>query len=240
MVKVMGLAALGLSRPEPLRRLWQHTLQLYFRLFQRHRHERLVLERLSGRDIVVLAGVMNPVLFRTGAFLVETLQQGWIPAGASVLDMGTGSGIGAIVAAQWSGRVMAVDLNPEAVRCAQINCLLNRVEDRVRLGQGDLFAPVGEEKFDVILFNPPFFRGRPQTNDGFSLAWQSESVMERFPAELRGHLTPAGYALVILSSHGETPAFLQAFQSHHFQPQIIAQRDLLNEILTIYQISNNS
>lgn len=233
----MDQSSLPLSRPEPFRRLWQHSLQLYFRLFQRHRHEKLVLERLSGRDILVLAGVMNPVLFRTGAFLAETLPQGWIPAGASVLDMGTGSGIGAIVAAQWAGRVVAVDINPEAVRCAQINCLLNRVEERVSLRQGDLFGPVAGETFDVILFNPPFFRGRP--DNGFSLAWQSESVMERFPAGLKEHLTPAGYALVILSSHGETPAFLQAFQAHHFQPQIIAQRDLLNEILTIYQLKNS-
>ena len=80
-----------------------------------------------------------------------------------MLDLGTGSGVGAVFAAQWAGQVVAVDVNPAAVRCARINVLLHGVEDRVDVLQGDLFEPVAGERFDVILFNPPYFPGQPRT-----------------------------------------------------------------------------
>ena len=54
-----------------------------------------------------------------------------IPPGSIVLDMGTGSGVGAVFAARNAARVVAVDVNPEAVRCARINVLLHHIEDRV-------------------------------------------------------------------------------------------------------------
>ena len=62
--------------------------------------------------------------------------------------MGTGSGVGAVFAAQWARRVVAVDINPAAVRCARINALLNHVEDRVDVVEGDLFEPIGGQRFD--------------------------------------------------------------------------------------------
>ena len=78
----------------------------------------------------------------------------------AVLDMGTGSGIAAIAAARRGARVVAVDISTEAVRCARINVLLNRVDDRVEIRCGDLFEPVQGERFDLVLFNPPFYAGQ--------------------------------------------------------------------------------
>ena len=51
---------------------------------------------------------------------------------------------------------MAVDINPEAVRCAGINALLNHFEHKIEVRHGDLFAAVPAERFDLIVFNPPF------------------------------------------------------------------------------------
>ncbi|MGH2542848.1 MAG: HemK2/MTQ2 family protein methyltransferase, partial [Ardenticatenaceae bacterium] len=148
--------------------------------------------------------------------------------------MGAGAGIGALFAAQWAGRVVAVDINPEAVRCARINVMLNRVEERVEVRQGDLFAPVSDERFDVVLFNPPYFRGAPR--DALDQAWRADDVIERFTEGLHDHLAPRGYALVVLSSDGEAPAFLRAFRSHGFDPEVVAERDARNEILTVYRL----
>src|SRR5688572_8355337 len=99
-------------------KLWKALLALRFRLFQRHRYRNLVIEYVHGLPFVVLPDVFNPGLFPTGEFLAE--QYSKIAADASVLDMGTGSGIGAVLAAQVARRVTAVDINPEAVRCVQI------------------------------------------------------------------------------------------------------------------------
>src|SRR5205823_1604642 len=113
---------------------------------------------------------------------------GLAPGGPGrALDMGTGSGIGAVFAARAGYRVVGVDLNPEAVRCARINALMNRLEDRLEAREGDLFAPVAGERFDLILFNPPFFRGEPR--DALDMAWRSVDVLERFAEGLPSALT---------------------------------------------------
>jgi HemK-related putative methylase len=217
------------------RTIWQRLLWWRFRLFQQHRHERLVLEWVAGRPLIVLPGVMNPALFRTGPFLARELRRRVLPAGAVVLDMGTGSGLLAITAAERAGQVTAVDINPEAVRCARVNTLLNRVEGRVTVRQGDLFAPVTGERFDLILFNPPFFSGEP---DGlFDQAWRSNNIARRFAEGLPGHLAPEGEALVVLSSLGKEAAFVEAFQETGLDVTVAARGDLTNELLTVYRLA---
>ena len=205
-----------------------------YRLTQRGRYRQLALEEVAGYPLVILPDVFNPAIFRTGAFLAEALNGELIPPGSTVLDLGCGSGIVGIAAARWAGRVVAVDINPEAVRCTRINALLNRVDDRLVARQGDLFEPAGVEQFDVVLFNPPYFRGAP--TDLHDYAWRSEDAVERFAAELAGHLKPGGYALVVLSTDGESPAFLDAFQANGLGVSVAARRELLNETLTVYRL----
>ena len=149
--------------------------------------------------------------------------------------MGTGSGVGAVFAARLARRVVAVDINPAAVRCARINALMHDLAGRIDVREGDLFAPVAGERFDAILFNPPYFRGTPR--DALDHAWRSNDTVERFAAQLRDHLTPRGHALVILSTDGDSPAFLRAFADHGFAIAIVAALDFVNEIITVYQLS---
>jgi release factor glutamine methyltransferase len=63
-----------------------------------------------------------------------------VDEGERVLDMGTGSGLLAVVAAAKGGRVVAVDVNPYAVRCARNNAVLNNVRGNVAFLRSDLFA----------------------------------------------------------------------------------------------------
>jgi release factor glutamine methyltransferase len=146
--------------------------------------------------------------------------------------MGTGSGIGAIFAARRGYRVVAVDLNPEAVRCARINALLNGLEDRIEVRAGDLFEPVRGERFDLILFNPPFFRGRP--SGLFDLAWRGVDILERFAAGLPACLAPGGRALILLSTDGDAGGMLRALAAEGLVVGIEARRHFGNEIMTIY------
>jgi release factor glutamine methyltransferase len=75
--------------------------------------------------------------------------------GLRVLDMGTGSGVSALLAARAGSDVVAVDVNPEAVTCAQANAVRNGLIDRIAFLQGDLFDGVDGD-FDLIIFDPPF------------------------------------------------------------------------------------
>ncbi|NOK61655.1 MAG: methyltransferase [Chloroflexi bacterium AL-W] len=216
------------------RALWCEGLRVYGRLFERHRYHKLVFEHVAGRPMVVLPEIFNPTLLRTGEYFVQTFGAHLIPPTASVLDSGTGSGIGAVVAASWARRVIAVDIDPEAVRCARINVLINRVESRVDVREGDLFAPVQGERFDVVLFNPPSYHGTPRKT--FDRAWRSNDTVDRFVANLRSHLTLNGYALMILSTDGEADAILRTFRNNGFQIDVITDYDLLNDKLTVYKI----
>ena len=236
---IVGAGAPLLSLPPrhspAARRLWWLFRHWRGRLFQRRRHDQLVLERVAGYPILVLPTVFNPKVLHSGEFLAQCLNARRIPPGASVLDLGAGTGIGAVVAAQWAQRVVAVDINSTAVRCAKMNVLLNHSEDSIDVREGDLFEAVGDERFDVVLFNPPFFRGAPR--NALDRAWRSVDVVERFAADLADHLTPGGYALVVLSTVGETPAFLAAFQRSGLTVVHEATRDLINEALLLLRLS---
>ncbi len=212
-------------------------LRWRFLLTQRHRHGHLSHEEIDGRSLVILRSVFNPALFPSGPFLASVLDHQRIPPGSQVLELGTGSGIIAIAAAQLTQHITAVDINPEAVRCARINAQTNGVSDRIDVRLGDLFEPVQDERFDTILFNPPFYRGEPK--DMLDHAWRSTDVAERFACEVPQHLNPGGQALVVLSTDGEQERFLETFRRHGLRIEVIARRELINETLRIYRLTTN-
>ena len=178
--------------------------------------------------------MLNPALFLTSDFMVDSFNEQLLPQGAAVLDMGTGSGVGAVFASDYAQKVTAVDLNPTAVRCARINVLLNEVESQVTVLEGDLFAPVAGQRFDVVIFNPPYLRGEPQSL--LDQALRATDVVERFAAALPHHLQPGGHALVLLSSLGDEAAFLKTFREQGLAVAVAARRDLPGEVLTLYQL----
>lgn len=77
---------------------------------------------------------------------------------ASVLDLCAGGGSLAILAARVfpNARIEAVDLSPGALEVAERNLKEHGLEDRITLKRGDLFAPVKDKRFDLILANPPY------------------------------------------------------------------------------------
>jgi HemK-related putative methylase len=210
------------------------ALYWYYRLFHKQRLDGFGIERIEGVPVLVAPGVLNPRLTRSGEFFASVLGE-LVAPGAEVLDMGTGSGVCALFAARHARRVVAVDINPAAVRCARINILMNRLEDTVEVVQGDLFAPLAGRRFDLVLFNPPFLRGVPR--DDADRAWRSTDVAERFAAGLRDHLQPGGSALILLSTYGEASYFVSEFQRRGFAIQIVRERDYFNEKMTILRLT---
>src|SRR5947209_3496788 len=75
-----------------------------------------------------------------------------------VLDLCTGGGSLAILAARVfpEAQIDAVDISPDALDVARRNVAEHRLQDRIRLYEGDLLAPLGSTRYDVILANPPY------------------------------------------------------------------------------------
>lgn len=203
----------------------------------RRRLGRVSLEEIDGVALVVLPEVFNPAVYRTGTLLARAVAA-WTPARRSeeirVLDVGTGSGVGSVFAARRGFRAVAVDVNPEAVRCARINALLHHLEEKIEVRQGDLFSPVAGERFDLVLFNPPFFRGEPAGD--LDRAWRGTDVLERFAAGLPEALTPGGTSLLCLSTDGEGNALLASLRDGGFGIEAALQHDFGNEIVTVHAV----
>lgn len=220
------------ERPSRFGHLVGKVITLWYRLTGKHRYDRFQVEHVLDLRLVVMPSVHNPKVLRTGAFFASCLDARLISADAEVLDMGTGSGVCALVAARHARRVVAVDINPTAVRCATVNALLNRLEGRIEIRHGDLFAAVPGERFDLVLFNPPFLLGAPK--DARDAAWRSSDGPERFAAGLAEHLKPTGAALLLLSSFGEACVHYEAeLRARGFRLELFARRRYPNETLTI-------
>ena len=133
-----------------------------------------------------------------------------IREGSYVLDMGTGTGIQAIKAALLGGRrIIAIDINPHASRCASGNVRLNGLQTWVSVMSGDLFMPLRKDVlFDTILFNPPYLRTRSSEYEKGWLekAWAGgrggRAVIDRFIGEMLGHLKRDGKVFVVHPSRG--------------------------------------
>jgi len=210
----------------------------HYRLFRSKGQRHPVLEHVCGMPLLILPGVLNPRLMRTGQFFASQLPRLLTSIDAEVLDMGTGSGVCAIAAARHARRVVAVDIDQGAVRCARLNVLLNKADGKIEVLGGDLFAPLSGRRFDVILFNPPFIRAVPRHDA--DRAWRSVDVAERFAAGLKDYLRPGGYALVLLSTFGDAGAFIQEFRRHDFTATVAAERNFINEKLAILRLTQGA
>jgi ribosomal protein L3 glutamine methyltransferase len=95
----------------------------------------------------------------------------------SILDLCTGSACLAILVAMRfdNAHVCASDLSKEALEVAEINVGKHRLQSRIQLFQGDLFAPLGARKFDLILANPPYVAAAEA--DAFDAEYRAEPIM---------------------------------------------------------------
>ena len=188
--------------------------------------------RAAGLHLEIAIGVFDPVLYRSGGFLADVVRRRDLE-GRAVLDLGTGSGIAAIVAALWGARVTATDVSSSALACAARNAERYAVD--IDLRRSDLFEKLGDRHFDIILFNPPYFTGEP-ANEA-DCAWRSSDGIDCFAAGLDRHLKDTGYALVVLSTDGACPRYLRTLDRSGFLLARVASTRFLNETLTVYRIA---
>ena len=119
-----------------------------------------------------------------------------------VLDMGTGSGVSALLAARAGSDVVAVDINPEAVECAHANAEANGLSDRISFIEGDLFDGV-EGDFDLIVFDPPFRWFEPRDLLERSHADASYVTLTSFMREAPLRLREGGRIIMNFGSSGD-------------------------------------
>jgi release factor glutamine methyltransferase len=120
-----------------------------------------------------------------------------------------------------------------------VNAMINHLEHRLEIRHGDLFEPVVAERFDLVLFNPPFQLGEPR--DEREAAWRSVDVAARFARGLDAHLAPGGAALLLLSTFGNAcDGFIAELRACHFVFEVFARRRYVNETVTVLRVTRSA
>ena len=121
-----------------------------------------------------------------------------------VLDLCTGSGCLAILASRTfpNAKIDAVDISADALEVAARNVADYGLQDRVMLHRGDLFAPLGDKRYDLIIANPPYVDAegmaalprecRAEPKLAFDGGADGLEVIGRLLNEARRHLMPEG------------------------------------------------
>ena len=155
-----------------------------------------------------------------------------------VLEIGTGTGIIAILTSKIAENVIAVDINKYAVECTLKNSKLNQSDIDIRLG--DLFDSTEGEKFDLILFNTPYLPTDEdeRIDDELEAAWDGgpdgRLVINRFIEDLPAHLNPKGRVQLVQSSLANVEETMGRLMEKGFEVSITAsERFFFEEVVVL-------
>jgi methylase of polypeptide subunit release factors len=122
------------------------------------------------------------------------------PSGKRAFDIGTGTGVLAILLARRGWRVTATDDDPRAVACARENAVRFGIANRIEILQADLFPPGCA---DLVVMNPPWMPEDPVGPLDHAVYDPGGQVLARFLSGLTGHLEPGGRGWLVLSDLAE-------------------------------------
>ena len=187
-----------------------------------------------------------------GEFIINTHDNVYIPAedsyllaenleikpDQSVLEIGTGSGIVAMYASRLSDSITVTDINFDACELARKNFEANDIEG-IEILFGNLFEPVKNRKFDVILFNTPYLPTEEgevlddTINYAFDGGLNGRKVIDLFLDELGNHLNDGGIVQMIQSSLSGNDETLQKFDEMGFIAEIKASEHFFFVVITL-------
>ncbi len=165
-----------------------------------------------------------------------------VKKGERVLDLGTGCGILGILAAKKANEIVAIDLNPFAIRCAKENSILNGVQNKMVFIQASLFTALKTfAAFDLILFNAPYL----PSEEGEDASWigrawaggaNGREIVDRFIIQTPAHLKPNGRVLLMQSTLTGVQETLRGFAAQGLTASVKAKHKLpFFETLTLIE-----
>ena len=197
-----------------LRKHWHDAL------YKKMEDRKTVRMQYLGRRLVVPREVSPPAWMSKllGKTILEEVSENDV-----VLDMGTGSGINAILAASKSHSVIAVDINPFCVGAGTKNAGLNGVSERIQFRESDLFQNV-TGKFDLIIFDPPFRWFAARDLRELAVADENFRSMTLFFDQVRNYLDPGGRILMEYGDSGDLNYFLSLIERAKFKKTLMKER----------------
>ncbi len=123
-----------------------------------------------------------------------------------LVDLGSGTGVGALAAARYAKRAWAIDITERSTQMAEFNRRLNGLEN-VTVLCGDLYEPVGSLKFDRIVAHPPYMPAPRAAQIFYDGGTDGEQITRRVVQGLPQYLLPGGrlYCLTMGSDREALP-----------------------------------
>ncbi len=141
-----------------------------------------------------------------GAFTANLLEQGDVKP-KHILDIGTGTGLLALMLAQKSeASIEAIEMNQAAAGQAAANFAKSPWAAKINLVQGSIQQFVASKKYDLIISNPPFFEDdlRSSDADKNDAKHDSSLTLQELVYAIRENLSADGFATVLLPYHRTT------------------------------------
>ncbi len=157
-----------------------------------------------------------------------------VERGEKALEMGCGSGIISLHMAKAGASVTAVDADERAVEATRNSASMNGLE--IRVVRSDLFEAV-TDRFDLIVFNPPYLRGEVRGQEDLCWAGGEDGVKltARFLRQARGRLEPRGRVLLLISDDMEPEALGRVLTG--WNVETVASKTLFFEELRVLQLT---
>ncbi|MCL2157461.1 MAG: class I SAM-dependent methyltransferase [Methanobrevibacter sp.] len=161
-----------------------------------------------------------------------------INSGDEVLEIGTGSGIVAMYASKKTDKIVATDINFNAIELAEKNFTSNGLEN-IQLFLGNLFEPVKDQKFDVILFNTPYLPTESSEilddnlNYAFDGGLDGREVIDEFLNQVKNHLNHDGRLQLIQSSLSKIEETISRLNDLGFKVEITASEKFFFEEIVL-------
>jgi len=159
----------------------------------------------------------------------------------TVLDMGTGCGILAVLAAEKAKSVLAVDVNPYALQCASRNAETNGVKERIDFRRGDLFQSISpNERFSLILFNAPYLPSEPDEEKSWiGKAWaggrNGRKILDRFVVDAPNFLAAGGRIQLVQSSLSDVNRTIEMFGELDLRATAVAEVKVAFESIVLVE-----
>jgi release factor glutamine methyltransferase len=154
-----------------------------------------------------------------------------------VVEVGCGAGLGAVIAASKARLVLAVDISEEAVKNTRRNLQKNGLEQTTEAFQSDLLSAIStENKFSIILFNPPYLPADGNTTelDHMHIGGKEGSELtQRLIIEASHYLLDGGRLFLVVSSLADTKTIVKTLESNGFETEYLAERSLFFERIKV-------
>lgn len=211
------------------RRAWQEHI---YQTLKKNKNARKA--RVLGKEFFVCPEVFAP-LWGDSIILAKMVRKE-TKQGDFVLDMGTGTGVQAIFAAEKAAKAIAVDINPAAVNCAKLNAKHHRLEEKIEVRESDLFSNISE-KFDMIIFNPPFRWFEPRDMLERASLDENYETLNAFFSQVKNYLKENGRILTVFSTSGDIKYFEHLIRENNFEPEVIAAEKRNGWLYQIYRLT---